>query len=205
MGFYSNVVFPRIINLIMSDEETTKTRRELLCDVSGDVFELGFGTGLNLPHYPDSIKKLTTADPNPGMKKAAGHRIRNSPIQVDCRIASGEDLPFEDESFDTVVCTWTLCSIRDVERALGQCHRILRPNGKFIFVEHGLSDSPSIQKWQNRLNPVWKVIGDGCNLNRNIGQLLQDSRFQAPTIENYYMKGAPRFLGYFYRGVALKA
>ena len=204
MGFYSNVVFPRIINLIMSDKETTKTRREVLADVSGDVFELGFGTGLNLPHYPEGVKKLVTADPNPGMKKAASERIANSPIEVDCRVLSGEDLPFEDESFDAVVCTWTLCSIPDVERALAECRRILRPKGKFFFVEHGLAEAPGVRKWQNRVNPLWNVIGDGCNLNRDIRELIQDSKFEFADFENYYMKGAPRFLGYLYRGVAVK-
>lgn len=205
MGFYSNTIFPKIINLVMSDKQMTKARKDVLSDASGKVFELGFGTGLNLPHYPENVKRIVCADPNPGMLKAAQERIQASPIEVDYKLLRGEDLPFEDESFDCIVCTWTLCSIADVEKALAQCHRVLKPEGKFLFVEHGLADAPAVQRWQNRLNPIWGLIGDGCNLNRNIRELIQDCRFTFGKLDNFYMKGAPRFAGYMYQGLALKA
>ncbi len=204
MGFYSRVIFPRVVNWVMSDKETTKIRKEILADVSGDVFELGFGTGLNLPHYPGHVKKLVTADPNPGMMKAAQERIANSPIEVDCRVLGGEALPFDDASFDAIVCTWTLCSIPDADRVLAHCHRVLRPGGKFFFAEHGLADDSTVRKWQARLDPFWGIIGDGCHLNRNIKELIQDSRFRFEKFENFYMPGAPKFMGYIYQGVAVK-
>lgn len=188
----------------MSDKETTKIRKEILAEVSGDVFELGFGTGLNLPHYPGHVKKLVTADPNPGMRKAAQERIANSSIEVDCRVLGGEALPFDDASFDAIVCTWTMCSIPDADRVLAHCHRVLRPGGKFFFVEHGLADDPAVRKWQARLDPFWGIIGDGCHLNRNIKKLIQDNKFRFENFKNFYMPGAFKFMGYMYQGVAVK-
>ncbi len=188
----------------MSAEDMTKIRRELLAGVSGRVFELGFGTGLNLPHYSTEVTSLVTADPNPGMMKSAQQRIAASPIEVDCRVLSAEALPFEDASFDAVVCTWTLCSIPDAERALAQCHRVLRPGGRFYFVEHGLADDPKVQRFQARLNPLWRILADGCNLNRNIRELIQDSHFRFETLENYYLSGSSKFSAYMYQGVAVK-
>lgn len=204
MGFYSRVVFPQIMDWIMSDKETAKIRKEILAEVSGDVFELGFGTGLNLPHYPGHVKKLVAADPNPGMRKTAQERMAKSHIEVDCRVLGGEALPFDDESFDTVVCTWTLCSIPDAERALAHCHRMLRPGGKFIFVEHGLAGDSTVRKWQDRLNPFWGILGGGCHLNRDIKELILDSKFRFEKLENFYMPGAFKFMGYLYQGVAVK-
>ncbi len=132
MGFYSNVVFPKILDVVMSNGYMTKARIALLADVSGDIFEIGFGTGLNLAHYPESVKAITTADVNPGMNKLANERIAASPIDVKHDVLNGENLPFEDGSFDSVVCTWTLCSIPDVGSALDEMHRILRPAGRFF-------------------------------------------------------------------------
>ncbi len=205
MGFYSRVVFPRVVNWWMSDRETTKIRKEILAGVSGEVFELGFGTGLNLPHYPGRVTRLVTADPNPGMAKTARVRIANSPIEVDCRILGGEALPFDDDSFDAVVCTWTLCSIPNADRALAHCHRILRPGGKLFFVEHGLAGDSAVQKWQARLDPLWGVLCGGCHLNRDIRELILDSKFRLDKFENFYMPGAFKFMGYMYQGVAVKA
>ncbi len=204
VGFYSRLIFPRIIDWRMNDAEMTKIRKELLDGVSGTVFELGFGTGLNLPHYPAHIKSLVTADPNPGMRAAAQKRIADSPIEVDCRVLPGEALPFDDASFDTVVCTWTLCSVPDAERVLAQCHRVLRPGGRFFFAEHGLADDPRVQKWQTRLNPFWRIVADGCNLNRNIKELVQDSHFRFEKLENFCLPGSSKFSGYMYQGVAVK-
>lgn len=188
----------------MSDEKMSKIRSEVLAGVSGSVFELGFGTGLNLPHYPGHVKSLVTADPNPGMRAAAQRRIADSPIEVDCRILGGEALPFDDASFDAVVCTWTLCSVTDADRVLAQCHRVLRHGGRFFFAEHGLADDPKIRKWQARLNPFWRIIGDGCNLNRNIRELIQDSHFRFEKLENFYLPGSSKFSAYMYQGVAVR-
>ena len=205
MGFYSRLIFPRMIDFMMSNDDMREIRTAVLADVSGDVFEIGFGTGLNLRHYPDSIKKITTADVNPAMGKRAQRRIDKDGVDVDCRTLDAEALPFDDASFDSVVCTWTLCSIADPMKALGELHRILRPTGKFFFVEHGLSDDPKVQKWQNRITPFWKRIGDGCHLNRNARTMIQDAHFAFTNLDTYYMDNAPRIAAYLYQGVATKA
>ena len=140
MGLYSRVVFPRLCDWVMSDPRMAGLRSELLADVGGEVLEIGFGTGLNLPHYPEHVRRITTVDPNPGMNRLARRRIAEGGIDVDQRVLSGEALPFEDGTFDCVVSTWTLCSIPDAGRALGEVYRVLRPGGRFVFLEHGLSE-----------------------------------------------------------------
>jgi ubiquinone/menaquinone biosynthesis C-methylase UbiE len=171
MGFYSRVILPLCLDWAMSDRVFTQYRKEVLSEVSGEVLEIGFGTGLNLPHYPSEIEKLVTVYPNPGMNRRAQKRIEASKITVDNRILSGENLPFADNSFDSVVSTWTLCSIPKVDRAIAEIYRVLKPTGKFLFIEHGLSNESQLQVWQNRLTPIQKVIADGCHLNRNINQI----------------------------------
>lgn len=205
MGFYSRIIFPRVVDFVMSNDEMREARTAVLADVTGDVFEIGFGTGLNLRHYPPSIAKITTADVNPAMGRRAQRRIEKSGIEVDCRTLDAESLPFDDASFDSVVCTWTLCSIKEPMKALGELRRILRPRGKFFFVEHGLADDPKIQRIQNRLTPWWKHIGDGCHLNRNAREMIQDARFSFEKLDTYYMEKAPKFAGYMYQGVATKS
>lgn len=204
MGFYSRVLFPWAMNWLMSGEPFDSERKQLLAGVSGEVLEIGFGSGLNIPHYPASVRELTAVDPNPGMRRYAEPRIAASPIKVERCVLSGESLPMADARFDTVISTWTLCSIENVERALAEIHRVLRPGGRFVFLEHGLSNEPGVQRWQHRLNPIQKVIGDGCNLNRDIRALVADAGFLRLEVENFYLDKAPRLLGYMYRGTAVK-
>jgi len=203
MGFYSTIVLPRLLDRVMSNPEMAKYRQILLKDVEGDVLEIGFGTGLNLAYYPHHIDKITTVDPNPGMNKLAEKRIQISEIGVENHVLNGERLPMESNSFDSVISTWTLCSIAQVNQALQEIHRVLKPGGKFFFIEHGLSDDPKIQTWQNRLNPLQKIIGDGCNLNRNI-QALVEQHFETVTLERFEMESLPRVGSYTYKGVAVK-
>ena len=205
MGIYSKHIFPRVINLVMSTGQFKKARSQTLAGVDGEIFEIGFGTGMNLPFYPDSVQKIVTADINPGMGKFAQRNIDESNIEVDLRVLNGESLPIDDESFDSVVCTWTLCSIVNVEQALSEIRRILRPDGKFYFVEHGLADDSKIRKWQDRITPLWKIVGDGCHLNRNMKELIQDQKFSFLKLDNYYMEKGPRAFGYMYQGIATKA
>lgn len=204
MNFYQQRVLPYLLEWSMSGEAMTAYRRSLLAEVQGDVLEIGFGTGLNLPHYDrDRVRSVTTVDPNPGMNALAQKRIAESPISVDAQILNGEALPMANDRFDSVVSTWTLCSIPNVQQALREVHRVLKPGGKFFFIEHGLSDDPQIQTWQNRLTPLQKVIADGCHLNRNIQQLVE-APFQDVQLERFYGKDLPKFVGYFYKGVATK-
>ena len=168
MGLYSNLVIPYCIDIAMSGSTLQQYRQQLLQDVSGEILEIGFGTGLNLPHYPASVQKITTVDPNPGMKQKARSRIAASPIDVDYQVLNGESLPMDDASFDSVVCTWSLCSIPQADLAIAEVYRLLKPGGKFFFIEHGISQDPAVRVWQNRLTPIQKIIADGCHLNRNI-------------------------------------
>ena len=204
MGIYSRLIFPRLLELSMSSESMTAYRQALLSEVSGDVLEIGFGTGLNLPHYPETVTSLTTVDPNEGMSAIAQKRIDASPIPVKTKQLSGENLPMPDASFDNVVCTWTLCSIPNVERALREAYRILKPGGKFYFIEHGLSNEPGIQTWQNRITPVQKIVADGCHLNRKMSELVNNV-FDNVAVEEFYAPDLPKVMGYFYRGVAAKS
>jgi ubiquinone/menaquinone biosynthesis C-methylase UbiE len=205
MGLYSKYVFPRLMDRVLSTEEIDQIRRSLLSEVRGDIFEIGFGTGLNLPHYPDTVKRITTADPSIGGYRLAQRRIAQSRIEVLHRPLNGESLPFADNSFDSVVCTFTLCSIADVDKALLELRRILKPSGRIHFVEHGLADDPRLQWWQHKLTPLQRRIGDGCHLDRDIRALLLRSGFRIEHLDNLYLKGAPRLGGYLYRGIATKA
>ncbi|NUM52901.1 MAG: class I SAM-dependent methyltransferase [Candidatus Hydrogenedentes bacterium] len=204
MGFYSRYVFPRMMDMVMSSGQMSRVRAAVLSGVSGDVFEIGVGTGLNLAHYPAHVTELTTADPNAGMCGMAQRRIHARGMKVTHHTVGGENLPIEDASFDCVVCTWTLCSIPKVEQALREVHRILRPGGKLHFVEHGLADDDRIRRWQHRLTPIQKIVSDGCHFNRDICALIQSQRFRFETIENYYLRRVPKFAGYLYQGIACK-
>ena len=203
MGLYSQLIFPRLLELSMSSESMTNYRQQLLKDASGDVLEIGFGTGLNLPHYSEAVTSLTTVDPNEGMGAIAQKRIEDSPISVTTKPISGEKLPMADASFDNVVCTWTLCSIPNVQQALKEAYRVLKPGGKFLFIEHGLSDERGIQRLQNWITPVQKVVADGCHLNRKIDELI-GGIFDRVESKEFYADDLPKVMGYFYRGVATK-
>lgn len=187
----------------MSSASMTSYRQQLLKDAGGDVLEIGFGTGLNLPHYPEGVTSLTTVDPNDGMGAIAQKRISQSPIPVTHKVLSGENLPMPNASFDNIVCTWTLCSIPNATKALSEAYRVLKSGGKFFFIEHGLSNEPNIQTWQNRITPIQKVIADGCHLNRKMDELVSDT-FDEVTVEEFYADDLPKIMGYFYRGVGSK-
>lgn len=204
MGFYSEVLFPWGMNWVMSSEAFSKERKAVLKSASGEILEIGFGTGLNLPHYPVTVDKLTVIDPNHGMGRYAARQIAGSAIDVDRQVLNGEALPMADNSFDTVVSTWTLCSIKDVDSAVAEVYRVLKPGGRFIFLEHGLSPDKPVSRWQNRLNGIQQVVGDGCHLNRDMRAIIGAAGFSQLDIENYYLPGSPKFVSYMYRGIATR-
>lgn len=204
MGFYSRRIFPYLLDWAMDDATFVPYREAILANAQGEVLEIGFGTGLNLSYYPEHIRKIIAIDANPGVSKLAQKRIQSSSVTVDHRVLNGESLPMPDRSFDSVVSTWTLCSIAKVEQALSEIHRVLKPGGQFLFIEHGLSQEPGVQSWQNRLTPIQKIVADGCHLNRNIRQLVE-TQFQTLAIEEFYIDGLPKFMGYLYKGIATKA
>jgi ubiquinone/menaquinone biosynthesis C-methylase UbiE len=203
MGIYSQYILPRLMDWSMSSPLLAQYRSEVLASVQGEILEIGFGTGLNLAYYPYQVERITTIDANSGMQAIAEPRIRDSSIQVEYRVLNGESLPMPDHTFDSVVSTWTLCSIAKVDRAIAEIHRVLKPGGKFFFIEHGLSSDPKVQIWQNRLTPLQKAIADGCHLNRNIAQLVEN-HFSDVAVEQFYAKGLPKVGGYMYKGVATR-
>lgn len=204
MGLYSRVIFPRFCDWVMRDPEMAKLRSEVLADVGGEVLEIGFGTGLNLAHYPKHLGRITTIDPNPGMSKLARRRIADSEIAVEQQASGGEELPFEGGTFDCVVSTWTLCSIPEVWRAIGEVYRVLRHGGRFLFLEHGLGMEPKTQKWQRRLNPIQRLLGDGCRLDLDVPTIVGSQPFADLRVDRFEMERVPRTHGTMYRGVVTK-
>lgn len=202
MGFYSERILPRLMNSAMADKSMEEFRRKVLVGAKGEVLEIGFGSGLNLPFYPTTLTHLTAVDINPGMEKLARKVIANSPVGVEYLIINGEKLPFKEQSFDTVVSTWTLCSIERVELALSEIRRVLKPDGKFLFIEHGLSPETKTQRWQNRLNPIQKKMAGNCHLNRPISALIEAQGFKIGQLNEFYMEKTPKILGYFSQGIA---
>jgi ubiquinone/menaquinone biosynthesis C-methylase UbiE len=204
MGLYSRCIFPLLCDFALDQPFVTKHRQELLAGVSGEVLEIGFGTGLNLPHYPEHVRKITAVDPNPGMHRKARKRIKQSGIEVDKRLVGSEKLPFAEETFDFVVSTFTMCSIEHIGQALREIYRVLKPGGTFLFLEHGLCPDPSVQKWQRRLNRLERWIAANCHLDRDIRALVGDRPFRSVAIDEFYLEQTPRTHGYMYQGRAIK-
>jgi ubiquinone/menaquinone biosynthesis C-methylase UbiE len=204
MGFYRRTIFPWLCDLCLDRPFVARYRKELLAQAGNDILEIGFGTGLNLPHYPTHVRRITTVEPNAGMHRRARKRVEKAGIEVDQRHGSGERLPFPDERFDCVVSTFTLCSIDDVGRALAEVHRVLRPGGRFLFLEHGLSPDPVVQQRQRRLNWLERWLADGCRLDRNMKALVAAQPFQSVEVDEFDLEKTPRTHGHLYRGVAVR-
>jgi ubiquinone/menaquinone biosynthesis C-methylase UbiE len=166
---------------------------------------VGFGTGLNLPYYPRTVTKVVGVDPSETSARLARKRIAASPFPVEIVGLSAEKIPVADASFESIVSTFTLCTIPDVAGALLEMRRVLDPGGRFYFVEHGLAQDPKVQRWQERLNSLEQTVFGGCNLNRRISTLIEHAGFEIEQLENSYLKGAPKFGGFLYRGVAKRS
>jgi SAM-dependent methyltransferase len=201
--FYSKYIFPRVCDWALDQPFVASWRRTQLAAVRGEILEIGVGTGLNLPCYPSHVRKITTVEPNPGTNKRRRKRIEQTGIEVDERVIRGEELPFPDDSFDFVVSSFTLCSISKVDDALQQIQRVLKPGGCFVFLEHGLSPEPKVQKWQRRLNWIQGICGDGCRLDLDLRRHLSAIPFSSVEIDNFYLERTPRPHGYMYRGTAI--
>lgn len=202
MGIRAKYIFPRLMHWSMSRPGLDDERKKLLALVKGEVLEIGFGTGLNLPHYPAHVKKLVAVESNAATWRLAEQQLQASPIDVQPIFQSGEILPFGDRQFDSVVTTFTLCSIRDVAAALREIRRVLRPDGCYFFLEHGLSSDRQVARWQHRFTPLTKWLGEGCHLDRPIGTLIRSARFEFDRYEEGYLKSMPKLGGYLFRGVA---
>lgn len=202
MGFYCDHIFPRLMEWVMAGEEFRHLRTELLAPTHGDVLELGIGTGLNLPHYPTTIRELHAVDPANLLPNIVASRRTRVSFPVHIQQHQAEALPYPDHRFDCVVSTWTLCTIPDPVRALQEVGRVLKPGGTFLFLEHGRSDDQKVATWQDRLNPVQNVVGCGCNLNRRIDQLIGRAGLNITQLQRFTMKDVLRLGGEMYRGAA---
>lgn len=204
MRFYRHSLLPHLINLAMKNKEATRYRRGLLPLAQGRVLEVGVGSGLNLPFYGPQVTHLLGLDPSPELLELARRHTAGARFPVEFLLASAEDLPLGSASFDTVVSTFTLCSIPDVRLALREMRRVLKPGGKLLFVEHGLAPDPGVQRWQRRLTPLWRPISGGCHLDRKMDRLIAEAGFRMETLTTEYAKG-PRLATFMYRGVASPA
>lgn len=205
MSFYRHRVFPYLLDLAMASPALREPRRRTLAPAQGRILEIGFGTGRNLAHYPASVTRIEAIDPDRDLDRVSLPRIRRARIAVDFHHLDAEHLPFAAESFDTVVSTMTLCSIPDAVHALGEIRRVLKPGGRFLFLEHGKAPDPGVARFQDRVNSRWGVLTGGCRLNRPIPQLVSESGLLPGPMASYYMRRTPRFVGYMTEGVAQKA
>ncbi len=202
MGFYTKCILPRLIDVAMRNKETSRLRAEWIPRARGEVLEVGIGSGLNLPFYSADVQHIHGVDPSIELQRMARKKTEGGGIKVDFLLQSAEDpLPIPNASVDTVVVTWTLCSIPNPGKALQQMKRVLRPNGRLIFVEHGRATDPGVAVWQDRLTPAWKRIGGGCHLNRKIDEIISAAGFQITELRTCYLPG-PRAMTYTYQGFA---
>jgi len=202
--FYERRVFPHVVDLAM--RPMAKLREATLVEARGEVLEIGFGTGLNLTHYPAGVARLVTADPMDALPDRVRKRVAAAPFPVEVHhLAADRRLPFADARFDCVTMTWTLCTIADPVAAVREMRRVLAPGGQLLFIEHGRSDDPGVARWQDRWNPVQNVIACGCNVNRRIDALVEQGGFRMRSLERFVAERTPRMFGEMYRGVAVPA
>lgn len=205
MSFYEERILPHIIDRACSLGQIMKLRSQLVPLATGRVLEIGMGSAINLEFYnPEIVEMVYGLEPSEGMRRKALPNLKRSPIQVEWLGLPGEQIPLEDNSVDTVLLTFALCTIADWSTALLQMKRVLKPEGKLLFLEHGESPHASTRKWQHLVNPGWKKIAGGCHLNRHIADLIRHAGFDIEELENFYVPKAPKIAGYIYKGIALK-
>jgi ubiquinone/menaquinone biosynthesis C-methylase UbiE len=206
MGFYSHHILPRLLDAAMSAKPITYQRRKVVPRAEGRVLEIGFGAGHNLPFYdPSKVEWIWALEPAAEMRARAGERAAQSPIAMEFLGLSGERIPLEAESADTILITYTLCTIPDVTAALSEMRRVLRPTGHMIFCEHGEAPDDGVRRWQRLVTPTWKAMAGGCHVGRPIPRLIESAGFRIDDMQTMYLPGTPRFAGFNYWGSASKA
>ncbi|WP_375289452.1 class I SAM-dependent methyltransferase [Qipengyuania sp.] len=204
-GWYDRHVMPRLVTCACSQDAIADRRAEIVPLASGRVFELGCGGGLNQPLYDrEAVTLFAGIDPHEGLLRAARKRAAEIGWEHDLRQASGEDIPFADGSFDTVVCTYTLCSVDNPSRVISELSRILKPGGRLLFLEHGRAPDPAVYKWQKRIEPIWKPMAGGCHLTRPVGGSLRAAGLEVEPLGQMYLTQTPRPLGWMEWGIARK-
>jgi ubiquinone/menaquinone biosynthesis C-methylase UbiE len=204
MNFYERRILPPILDLIMRQKHLTKYRRAVVAAARGRVLEIGVGSGLNFPLYGKQVELVYGIDPSPRLLEIARRRAAASGVPVELLLGSATAIPLADDTVDTVVMTWTLCSIPDPLAALREIRRVLKPNGNLCFVEHGLSPEPGIEHWQHRITPAWRRIAGGCHLDRKIDELIRLAGFDLTSLQVEYAPG-PRTMSYMYEGCACRS
>ena len=202
MGVYQEYVVPHLVNLAMRNRQLAPYRERTIRKAEGRVLEIGVGSGLNLPLYTSRATELLGLDPHPRLLAMASGKPRSVPSKL--IEGSAESIPLDDDSVDTVVSTWSLCTIPNVVTALAEIRRVVKHDGQLLFVEHGLASEERVRKWQDRLTPVWKRVAGGCHLNRPIASLVEDAGFRISKMETGYMPG-PRPMTFTYEGSARPA
>jgi ubiquinone/menaquinone biosynthesis C-methylase UbiE len=190
VGLYTRYVLPKIVHLVCSAEPTMRQRQKVVPRASGLVLEVGLGSGLNLPLYdPARVTKVYGLEPSPAMRRMAAAAIESAAVDVELIDGSAEEIPLADASVETVLVTYTLCTIPDAAQALREMARVLAPGGRLLFCEHGLADDPAVRTWQGRLTPVWTRLGGGCHLDRDIPALIERGGFRIQAIDTMYLPG----------------
>jgi SAM-dependent methyltransferase len=203
VSFYRDRVLPRLVDVALG-RPFDPIRARIAAPLDGTVLEVGFGSGLNVPHYPPTVAKVVAVDPSLAGRKLAAGRLAASPVPVEFAGIDGQDLPLEDSSVDHALITWTLCTIPDASRSLAEVHRVLRPGGRLHFVEHGLSPNPGAARWQHRLTPLWRHVAGGCHLDRPVDHLVTCAGFDIARLDRYRFSWPEPFT-YLYEGVAEKS
>jgi ubiquinone/menaquinone biosynthesis C-methylase UbiE len=201
MSLYQDRIVPHLVNLAMRNRHLLPYRQRVIGAAEGRVLEVGIGSGLNLPFYTPQVSELLGLEPSPRLAAMARRAAGSSPVPVRLIEGSAEAIPLEDKCIDTIVTSWTLCTIPEVVQALREMRRVLKRDGQLLFVEHGLAPEPGVRKWQDRLTPIWKRIGGGCHLNRPIRALIETAGFSIGEIRTGYMQG-PKPMTYLYEGRA---
>jgi ubiquinone/menaquinone biosynthesis C-methylase UbiE len=203
VGFYERRILPRLIDFGMRQKQLGRLREQLVGRARGRVLEVGIGSGLNLPFYPRDLDLLLGLDPSPELLQMA--RAHSTWVHFPVELSEGcaEAIPLDDRAVDHVVMTWTLCSVADPMRALLELRRVLRPGGSLLFIEHGRAPEPAVQRWQDRLTPLWRRLAGGCHLNRPIDRLIEESGLRLAELETGYLVKGPRVATFHYRGRAL--
>lgn len=202
MSWYEEKMLPRLMNIACSSKPHHKQREKIVPRASGDVLEIGFGGGLNLAHYDqDKVRRIWGLEPSAGMRKLAEEKIADTKLDVELIDLPGEEIPLEDNSVDTVLITFTLCTIPEVATALDGMRRVLKSGGQLLFSEHGKAPDANVVKWQDRMNPVWKKVSGGCNMNRDIPALLDAAGLEIQDDNRMYTPGL-KSLSYMYWGAA---
>jgi ubiquinone/menaquinone biosynthesis C-methylase UbiE len=201
MGFYRKFVLPHLINLAMSNEDVARRRSEMIPLACSEILEIGIGSGLNLPFYSDRAIRICGVDPSRELLQMARKKTGSLTIPVQLLNGSAEQLPLENQVVDTIVMTWTLCSIPDPNKALAEMLRVLKPGGDLLFIEHGRAPETKVEAWQDRINRPWRALAGGCNLNRKIDGLISAAGFRILQLDTSYLPG-PRMFSFTYRGCA---